>query len=196
MTAGVGGARLDKPSMTAAGAVLKARGCPPIFCENRFPPRPLRGAALRSAALTTAPSPVFFTMFSMRRTEAKEMIMGMVQPISEASAKVMDRVMAALVSGLEIEFGQSVGEALARRFLEAEESDFLWDARVQERWIGAYESADDDEIELDRVRIFGCLDGKWFVATMIVDGDGNAHGVMGRREFGRRNQALAAFADA
>ena len=122
--------------------------------------------------------------------------MGMVQPISEASAKVMDRVMAALISGLEIEVGHGAGEALAHRFLEAEESDFLWDARVQERWIGAYESTDNDEIDLDRVRIFGCLDGKWYVATMIVDGDGNPHGVMGKREFGRRNQALGAFADA
>jgi hypothetical protein len=131
-------------------------------------------------------------MFSMRRTEAKEMIMGMFQPISVAS----DRVMAPLVSGLEIEFGHGVGEALAHRFLEAEETDFLWDARVQERWIGAYESIDEDEIDLDRVRIFGRLDGKWFVAVMIVDGDGKAHGLMGKREFGRRKQALAAFADA
>lgn len=121
MIAGVGGARLVSPSMTAAEAALKARGCPPIFCENRFPPRPLRGASLRSAALTAAPPPVFFTMFSMRRTEAKEMIMGMFQPISVAS----DRVMAALVSGLEIEFGHGVGEALAHRFLEAEETEFL-----------------------------------------------------------------------
>jgi hypothetical protein len=71
-------------------------------------------------------------MFSMRRTEAKEMIMGMFQPISVAS----DRVMAALVSGLEIEFGHGVGEALAHRFLEAEETDFLWDARDMEPWIG------------------------------------------------------------
>ena len=118
--------------------------------------------------------------------------MTMFQPISVAS----DRVMAALVSGLEIEFGHGVGEALAHRFLEAEESDFLWDARLQERWIGTYESADDNEIELDRVRIFGRLDGRWFVAVMIVDGDGNAHGMMGKREFGRRKQALAAFADA
>ena len=118
--------------------------------------------------------------------------MGMFQPISVAS----DRVMAALVSGLEIEFGHGVGEALAHRFLEAEEADFLWDARNQERWIGTYESTEDDEIDLNRVRIFGRLDGKWFVAVMIVDGDGNAHGVMGKREFGRRKQALAAFADA
>jgi hypothetical protein len=120
------------------------------------------------------------------------MIMGMFQPVSEVS----DRVMAALVSGLEIEFGHGVGEALAHRFLEAEETDFLWDARVQERWIGAYEGTDDDEFDLDRVRIFGRLDGKWFVAVIIVDGDGNAHGVMGKREFGRQRQALAAFADA
>lgn len=122
----------------------------------------------------------------------KEMIMGMFQPISVVS----DRVIAALVSGLEIEFGHGVGEALAHRFLEAEETDFLWDARDQERWIGAYESSDADEIDLDRIRIVGRLDGKWFVAVMIVDGDGNAHGVMGKREFGRRKQALGAFADA
>lgn len=118
--------------------------------------------------------------------------MGMFQPISVAS----DRVMAALVSGLEIEFGHGVGEALAHRFLEAEETDFLWDARDQERWIGAYEYTEADEIDLDRVRIFGRLDGKWFVAVMIVDGDGNPHGLMGRRDFGTRKRALAAFADA
>jgi hypothetical protein len=118
-------------------------------------------------------------------TQAMEMIMTMFQPISVAS----DRVMAALVSGLEIEFGHGVGKALAQRFLKAEESDFLWDARVQERWLGACESAGGDEIELDRVRIFGRLDGRWFVAVMIVDGDGNPHGVMGKREFGRRKQA-------
>ena len=192
MIAGVGGARLDWPSMTAAEAALKARGCPPIFCENRFPPRPLRGAPLRFAALTTAPSAVSGLLFSMRRTVAKEMIMNMFGPISGAT----DRVMAALVSGLEIEFGRGVGEALAHRFLEAEEIDFLWDARVQERWMGAYESTDSDEIDLDRVRIFGRLDGRWFVAVIIVDGNGKAHGLLGRRDFGQRKQAWTPFADA
>lgn len=34
----------DLPSVTAGGTRLKARGCPPICCANRFPPRPLRGA--------------------------------------------------------------------------------------------------------------------------------------------------------
>lgn len=121
-----------------------------------------------------------------------EVLMSMIQGIGAAS----DRVMAALISGLEIEFGQGAGEALAHRFLEAEESDFHWDARIQERWIGAYESLDDDEIELDRVKIFGRLDGRWFVAVMIVDGDGNAHGMMGKRTFGREKAAQMAFVTA
>lgn len=118
--------------------------------------------------------------------------MAVIQPISVAS----DRVMAALVAGLELEFGRGAGEALAARFLEAEEVDFRWDARVHERWLGSYHTLDgDDEVELDRVRIMGRLDGKWFVATMIVDGEGNAHGMLGCRKFGSAKTALAAFGD-
>ena len=116
--------------------------------------------------------------------------MTMFQPIGAAS----DRVIAALVAGLEIEFGRGAGEALAQRFLEAEESDFLWEARQSERWLGAYESIDDDDVELDRVAILGRLDGRWFVAVSIVDGDGNAQGLMGRRSFRSECQAREAFA--
>ncbi len=104
--------------------------------------------------------------------------MSMYQSIGTAS----DRVMAALVSGLELVFGRGAGEALAHRFLEAEETDFRWDARVEERWIGTYEGMDDD-FELDRIAICGRLDGRWFCATMLVDGDGQAHGMMGCRTF-------------
>ena len=115
--------------------------------------------------------------------------MAQVQSISAAS----DRIMAALVAGLEIEFGRGAGEALAHRFLEAEEVDFHWDARMQERWIGAYHDGDDDGYELDRVAICGRLDGRWFVATMIVDGEGQAHGMLGRRPFCSRAAAQKAF---
>ncbi len=115
-----------------------------------------------------------------------------VQPISVAA----DRVLKILVSGLEIEFGRGAGEALAQRFLEAEEADFHWEARVQERWIGSYSAVEDDELELDSVRIVGQLDSEWFVAVMIVDGDGNAHGMMGKRIFRGRAYAMRAFADA
>lgn len=114
------------------------------------------------------------------------------QPNSSAA----DRVMAALVQGLEIEFGRGAGEALAHRFLEAEEVDFHWDARLQERWIGAYQNLEEEDIELDRVRVLGRLDGRWFVAVMIVDGEGKPHGMMGKRGFGRAGDARQAFADA
>lgn len=114
------------------------------------------------------------------------------QPISA----VADRVVSALISGLELEFGRGAGEALAHRFLEAEDIEFHWDARIEERWVGTYEGTREDDIELDRVRILGRLDGRWFVAVMIVDGDGNAHGMMGKRDFPIRDYAVRAFADA
>ncbi len=118
--------------------------------------------------------------------------MHMDQSIGTASANVVDRVMAALVSGLELEFGRGAGEELAHRFLAAEEADFHWDARAEERWIGAYETPDDGEFELDRIAICGRLDGKWFCATMLVDGDGQAHGMMGCRLY----RSLASARDA
>ncbi|HWW58158.1 MAG TPA: hypothetical protein VN047_14800 [Sphingopyxis sp.] len=107
-----------------------------------------------------------------------------------------DRVLDALVSGLEIEFGRGAGAALAHRFLEAEEVDFIWDARIEERWVGTYESDEEDGVELDRIAIRGRLAGEDFVATMIVDGDGNAHGMIGRRNFESEAAAYAAFAAA
>lgn len=105
------------------------------------------------------------------------------KPSMTAGGTASDRVMSALVAGLELEFGRDAGEAFAHRFLEEEEADFRWDARVEERWIGAYESIDDEEFELDRIAICGRLDGKWFCATMLVDGDGQAQGMMGCRQF-------------
>src|SRR3546814_16530766 len=60
--------------------------------------------------------------------------------------------------------------------------DFRWGARIEERWIGTYVSVDDEDAELDRIAICGRFDGKWFCATMLVDGDGNAHGMMGCRQ--------------
>lgn len=107
-----------------------------------------------------------------------------------------DRVLAALVSGLEIEFGRGAGSALAQRFLEAEEVDFYWEARCGERWIGAYESMDEEGIELDRIAIWGRFQEAFFAAMMIVDGDGMAHGMIGRRSFDSAEEAREACADA
>src|SRR3546814_16581425 len=118
----------------------------------------------------------------MLRTKRTEVVMGMVQSIGTAS----DRVLETLKAGLEIEFGPGAGEALAHRFLEAEEIDFRWGARIEERWIGTYVSVDDEDAELDRIAICGRFDGKWLCATMLVDGDGNAHGMMGCRQLRSR----------
>jgi len=118
--------------------------------------------------------------------------MTMIQPISHAS----DRVMLALIAGLELEFGRGAAEGLAERFVAAEECDFCWDARVEERWIGAYVAAADEDFELDRVTILGRLDGRWFVAMVIVDGDGMAHGLMAKRTFASRKAARLVFEEA
>ena len=107
-----------------------------------------------------------------------------------------DRILAALVSGLEIEFGRGAGTALAQRFLNAEEVDFHWDARCDERWIGAYKSLEDDDVELDRIAIWGKFHGEYFTAIMIVDGDGIAQGMMGRCGFKTEVHALKAYAAA
>ncbi|MFS0771203.1 hypothetical protein [Sphingomonas sp. 1P08PE] len=112
----------------------------------------------------------------------------------QAVAAASDRVMAALIAGLELEFGRGAGEGLAQRFLAAEEADFRWDARTAERWLGSYEGGlDDEDLVLDRVAICGCLDAAWFAATMIVDGDGAAHGMEGCRVLDGEGSARAAM---
>ena len=115
--------------------------------------------------------------------------MSEVQAVLAAS----DRVMETLVSGLELEFGRGAAEGLAQRFLAAEECDLHWDARADERWIGAYESAEQDGFELDRVAICGRIDGHWFAAMCIVDGDGMPHGMTGKRRFRSARGAWQAF---
>lgn len=192
------------PIMAGSAAALKAGG-PSNFAaqEERasraslsvpiatksVPPPPL---ARRFAALTAAAPPAFSLAFSTMGTAFEEVIMTHFSSISQVS----DRVMAKLISGLEIEFGTRAAEGLAQHFLEAEEVDFHWDTRVSERWLGAYDAQDDDEIELDRILILGFLDRRWFVATCIVDGDGNAHGMLGCREFRIERAARKAFSDA
>jgi hypothetical protein len=128
----------------------------------------------------------------MVRTASSEIIMGIHQSIGTAS----DRVLATLIAGLEIEFGRGAGEALAHRFLEAEESDFLWEARVAERWLGSYESFEDSDFQLERIAICGWFDGRWFMNVMLVDGDGLPHGTMGKRFCSDLDAAHRAMRDA
>jgi hypothetical protein len=115
--------------------------------------------------------------------------MTMVQAIDTGS----DRVVAHLVAGLEAQFGRGAGRALAQRFLEAEEGDYLWEARSGERWLGQWLGMECADIDLDRVAIIGRWDGRWFVAVLLVDGQGDAHGLIGRRFWQSRARARAAY---
>lgn len=115
--------------------------------------------------------------------------MTMVQTIGMASGRVLNR----LATGCERAVRRDFGAVIDRHILAAEEADFLWDMRLSERWVGAYYSADEDDVELDRVAIVGWMDGRWFTATSIIDGDGMPHGMTDPRTFDTRHEAETAF---
>lgn len=73
------------------------------------------------------------------------------------------------------------------------EEDCLWDARIAERWLGAYEGEVEDGEEWDLVAILGQVEGGWFAATMLVDGEGAPRQVGVRRNLPSKWAALRAF---
>jgi hypothetical protein len=95
----------------------------------------------------------------------------------------------AAVEALRAEFGA----VLVERIIEAEAVDFLWEARVQERYIGQAcgLDVDDEEAsqELSRVAILSVLDGRWYAAMCVVDGEGTAVALLWKRQFERRGEA-------
>jgi hypothetical protein len=99
----------------------------------------------------------------------------------------------ALVEGLRAEFGA----ILADRILEAEAADYLWEARLKERYLGQHVDVgfDDaeDERELSRVAILSLLGGLWHTASCLVDGDGMAVDLLWKRSFDSQEAAEAAF---
>jgi hypothetical protein len=99
----------------------------------------------------------------------------------------------ALLEGLETQFGREGSVEIASQFLAAEHADFHWDSRVAERWVGAYESLDDEDIELDRVAILGRLQGTWFVAICLVDGNGRPQSMQSLKLAGDEKVAEIAF---
>ena len=93
------------------------------------------------------------------------------------------------VDALRAEFGA----VLAERIIEAEAVDFLWEARVQERYMGqqiGWDSDDEDgSQELSRVAILSILDGRWYAAMCLVDGEGAAVELLWKRQFQSRAEA-------
>lgn len=95
-----------------------------------------------------------------------------------------------LVDALRAEFGA----VLAARILEAEALDFLWEARVHERYLGQHFGVEyDGESELSRVAIMSFLDGAWHVGVCVIDGEGDAVALLWRRDCACREEAKSSF---
>ena len=95
----------------------------------------------------------------------------------------------AAVDALRAEFGG----ILAERIIEAEALDFLWEARVRERYLGQQIAWDFDDHEasqeFSRVAILSVLNGRWYVGTCLVDGEGAAVELLWKRQLGSRGEA-------
>ena len=95
----------------------------------------------------------------------------------------------AAIDALRAEFGA----VLAERIIEAEALDFLWEARVGERYLGqqiGFDFEDEDAPqELSRVAILSVLDGRWYTAMCLADGEGAAVELLWKRQFQRREEA-------
>lgn len=89
--------------------------------------------------------------------------------------------------------GAEMDRTLTAHFIAAEEADFCWEARHSERWLGCWEGLESDDIELDRIAIVGCLECQWFIATLLVDGEGSAHALLFRRNLEGEMAARKAF---
>ncbi|MFN3727717.1 MAG: hypothetical protein ACK4SZ_15600 [Allosphingosinicella sp.] len=89
----------------------------------------------------------------------------------------------AAIDALRAEFGA----VLADRIIEAEALDFLWEARVRERYLGQqigwHLDDEDASEELSRIAILSVLDGRWHVAMCLVDGEGAAVELLWKRQF-------------
>ncbi|MFN3326998.1 MAG: hypothetical protein ACK5AZ_26185 [Bryobacteraceae bacterium] len=99
----------------------------------------------------------------------------------------------AAIDALRAEFGS----VLAERIIEAEALEFLWEARVRERYLGQQIGWDfDDEDasgELSRIAILSMLDGRWYVAMCLVDGEGAAIELLWKRQFQSLGEAEIAL---
>lgn len=99
----------------------------------------------------------------------------------------------AVVDALQAEFGA----ILAARILEAEAMDFLWEARMKERYLGQHFDLDtgfeDDIAESSRMAILSPLAGRWHAGLCLVDGDGRVIELLWKQVFDRQQEALAAF---
>ena len=98
----------------------------------------------------------------------------------------------AIVENLRAEFGA----ILADRIVESEALDFIWDARIRERYLGQHvaEPGDEDVSEdVSRIVVLSSIGGRWNVGLCLVDGEGDVVDLLWKREFGARAEAEMAL---
>lgn len=92
----------------------------------------------------------------------------------------------ARLDALQAEFGA----VLAQRIIDSEAVDFLWEARICERYLGQHIAIDpcSDEAaeELSRVAIVSFLAGQFYRACCLVDGEGRAIELLWKRPLDTR----------
>ncbi len=171
--------------MAAGETALKAARSPRFAAQIGTPtPR----FAAPSAALTAASPPAPQAPSSILKTAKMETAM--------TSSMISNVRCDALVDALQAEFGG----ILAARIVEAEAVDFLWDARVAERYLGLHVGdemdAEDASQELSRMLVLSHLAGRWHVGLCLVDGEGTPVDLLWKRPFGSRGEAELGFAQA
>lgn len=95
----------------------------------------------------------------------------------------------AVVDALRVEYGAT----LAARIIEAEAADFLWDARLKDRYLGQHFSFENDDEELSRIAILSFLARRWHVGLCLVDGEGSPVELVWKRTFYNLEEAESAF---
>lgn len=89
------------------------------------------------------------------------------------------------------------GPILAERIMDTEALDFLWEARVRERYLGQHIAAcfppDEEDVELSRIAVLSAFGGRWHAGVCLIDGEGRAVDLLWKQQFADRDMAEAAF---
>jgi hypothetical protein len=118
--------------------------------------------------------------------DAKEAAMNMMTTIERRRGEVQ-------MDAIRAEFGS----VFAERILEAEAADFLWEARVQERYLGQHFDVmcdeDDASQDISRIAFLSLFDGAWHAGIGLVNGEGAAVDLLWKRAFESLVEAELAF---
>lgn len=89
------------------------------------------------------------------------------------------------------------GAVIAERILEAEAADFLWEARVRERYLGQHFDViiddEDGSQDISRIAFLSLFDGAWYAGIGLVNGEGVAVDLLWKRAFESLVEAELAF---